>query len=96
MESWGKAFTPVAVRGLTALEAFGTGSMVGLGGGVKNIDVPESKALKFARNDKERARIKALYGDTTIVVNAYGSTPAQFNNLVKKALDEHNRLNGKK
>jgi hypothetical protein len=32
----------------------------------------------------------------TIVVNAYGTTPAQFTNLVVKALDEHNRLNGKK
>jgi hypothetical protein len=31
-----------------------------------------------------------------ITINSYGSTPAQFNNLVKKALDEHNRLNGKK
>ena len=96
MESWGKAFTPVAVRGLTALEAFGAGSMVGLGGGTKNISVSESQALKFATNDKQRAKIKALYGDTTIVVNAYGSTPAQFNSLVRKALDEHNRLNGKK
>jgi hypothetical protein len=96
MESWGKAFTPVAVRGLTALEAFGAGSMVGLGGGTKNISVSESQTLKFATNDKQRAKIKALYGDTTIVVNAYGSTPAQFNSLVRKALDEHNRLNGKK
>jgi hypothetical protein len=32
----------------------------------------------------------------TIVVNSYGSTPGQFTSLVVKALDEHNRLNGKK
>jgi hypothetical protein len=96
MESWGKAFTPVAVRGLTALEAFGAGSMVGLGGGVKNIKVTEQQALKWATNDKERAKIRALYGDTTIVVNSYGSTPAQFNSLILRAIEEHNRLNGKK
>ena len=96
VESWGKAFTPTALKGLTALEAFGASSMVGLGGGVKNINVTEAQALKFATNDKQRAKIRSLYGDTTIVVNSYGSTPAQFTNLVVKALDEHGRLNGKK
>ena len=31
----------------------------------------------------------------TIVVNSYGSTPADFTKLVYKAFQEHNRLNGK-
>jgi hypothetical protein len=31
----------------------------------------------------------------TIVVNSYGSTPAEFDNLIKRALDRHNRVNGK-
>jgi hypothetical protein len=33
---------------------------------------------------------------TTIVVNAYGSTPTEFGNLVAEAINRHNRLNGKK
>jgi hypothetical protein len=32
----------------------------------------------------------------TIVVNSYGSTPAEFDNLIKRALDRHNRVNGTK
>ena len=31
-----------------------------------------------------------------ITINSYGSSPTQFTSLVVKALDEHNRLNGKK
>jgi hypothetical protein len=31
-----------------------------------------------------------------VTVNSYGSTPAQFNSLILRAIEEHNRLNGKK
>ena len=33
---------------------------------------------------------------TNIVVNAYGSTPTEFGNLIAEAINRHNRLNGKK
>jgi hypothetical protein len=44
---------------------------------------------------RKTSRVAAT-APTQIIVNSYGSTPAQFNSLVRKALDEHNRLNGKK
>jgi hypothetical protein len=33
---------------------------------------------------------------TNIVINAYGSTPTEFGNLIAEAINRHNRLNGKK
>jgi ribosomal protein L12E/L44/L45/RPP1/RPP2 len=33
---------------------------------------------------------------TNITVNAYGSTPAEFGNLIAEAINRHNRVNGKK
>ena len=88
--------TPTVVGGGKGNTALPIAGALGEAALVLSLGGDTQQGRKIPANRKGVHNIPGLTGNTTIVVNSYGKTPAEFGSLVADAIARQNRLNGKK